>query len=450
MSRPVNKSETLTFIPSGYTGETNLTVPTGNYVPANGYHDHTYTNSNQYYARWITQTNTTGYVYYTFYVSGIPSSATITSVSCIAKIYVSSSSRITNTNIQLYTGTTAKGSSGSFGTTTNTNTVTINGGSSWTVAEVNDIRLRFGGTRSNSGNTAYIYFAGATLTINYSISGTEYEVSFLNSSSNAVSDPSTTQYIFQGDEQEISFYNISSLSDIRITDNSNDIESLLSRIQPGTRSQTSVPVSLEDYHGYTAPTSPENGYASSSSTDYAQLNIRGGGAYLLYSFDEISVPTVATNISVSCVVKAYISSTSSSITNKIAQLYSEEIAKGNSGTIGTTSGGTFTLSGGLWTEEELKSIKLRLSAQYTGSSSYYIRFYGATLSVSYTIENDIYTYTISNISADHTIVIIDKPKIFMKQNGQYVRCNKIYKKVNNVWTLADDAAFDDPTVYIKN
>ena len=101
MSRPINISDTLTFIPSGYTGQTNLTVPTGNYAPENGYHDHTYTNSNQYYARWITQTNTTGYVYYTFSISGIPSIATITSVSCIAKIYVSNTSRITNTSIQL-------------------------------------------------------------------------------------------------------------------------------------------------------------------------------------------------------------------------------------------------------------------------------------------------------------------------------------------------------------
>ena len=170
------------------------------------------------------------YVYYTFFVSGIPSGATITAVSCIAKIYVSNTNRLSNTNIQLYTGTTAKGSSGSFGTTTNTNTVTINGGSSWTVAEVNNIRLRFGATKSNSTSNAYIYFAGATLTINYSLSGTEYEVSISNTSSSATSNPSTTQYVFQGEEQIISFYNINSLNDVNITDNSNDIKNSLKDI----------------------------------------------------------------------------------------------------------------------------------------------------------------------------------------------------------------------------
>lgn len=194
MSRIANIPNNLTFIPSGYTGQTNLTVPTGNYVPANGYHDHTYTNSNQYYARWITQKNTTGYVYYTFSISGIPSNATITSVSCIAKIYISGN--IENTNIQLYTGTTAKGSLSTFDTTTNTNTVTINGGNSWTISEVNDIRLRFGGDRTNKGSTAYIYFAGATLTINYTIPGTEYEISFSNTSENVTSSPSSSIYIF--------------------------------------------------------------------------------------------------------------------------------------------------------------------------------------------------------------------------------------------------------------
>ena len=450
MSRPVNISDTLTLIPSGYTGQTNLTVPTGNYVPENGYHDHTYTNSNQYYARWITQTNTTFYVYYTFYVSGIPAEATITSVSSIAKIYVSSTSRITNTNIQLYSGTTAKGSSASYGSTSQTNTVNINGGSSWTVAEVNNIRLRFGGTRTNQGGTYYVYFAGATLTINYSISGTEYAVSISNTSS-ATSNPSTTQYVFQGEEQIISFYNINSLNDVNITDNSNDIKNSLSFTQAGTYSQTAIPVNLDDYYGYAAPSNPDSGYADSSSTNYAQLNIRGGNAYMLYSFDEIDIPPIATNISVSCVAKVYITNTSTSITNKIAQLYSGETAKGNSTTIGTTQNGTVTLSGGSWTADELKNAKIRLSAQYTGTSNYYIRFYGATLTASYTIAEDVYTYTISNISADHSIVIADKSSesLYLKVNGQFVKCNKIYKKINNVWTEVTLDSLTTPGIYIK-
>ena len=420
MSRQANIPNTLIFIPSGYTGETNLTIPTGNYVPENGYHDHTYTNSNQYYARWITQQNTTFYVYYTFYISGIPAEATITSVSCIAKIYVSNTTRITNTNIQLYSGTTAKGSSGSFGTTTNTNTVTINGGSSWTVEEVNNIRLRFGGRRSNQGGTYYVYFAGATLTINYSIYGTEYEVSVTNNSSDSlIYEPSTTKYVFQGKSQTVVFTNISNLDDIEITDNGNNINDSLVYYTPGEKLLSLIPNTLISGNNVS---NANNGLTDEISTTYAEVPSNTAN-YLLYSFETPILPSNAVITSVSCVAKVQHTRVYTPESGEI-QLYSGLTPKGSISTFKDSSSNTtsiVTLDTGTWTNEELNDIRIRIGTNYNGND-YYLRFYGATFTINYTIPEESYVYIISNISADHEIAIDDVytgPKYLVTATSNY-------------------------------
>ncbi len=410
MSRQANIPNNLTFIPSGYTGETNLTVPTGNYVPANGYHDHTYTNSNQYYARWITQKNSTGYVYYTFSISGIPSNATITSVSCIAKIYVSSTSNIENTNIQLYTGTTAKGSSSTFDSTTNTNTVTINGGNSWTISEVNNIRLRFGCYRNNKGSNIYIYFAGATLVINYTIPGIEYEVSFLNTSKNVTSVPSSSTYILENKNTYVGFYNISSFDDIEIVDNSNDIIDSLVYYNVGTHSTSLIPNALISGNNVS---NANNGLTNETSTTYAEVPSNTAN-YLLYSFETPILPPNAVITSVSCIAKAQHTRVYTPAAGEI-QLYCGLTSKGSLSTFNDSSNNTtstITLDTGTWTNEELNDIRIRIGTNYN-SSDYYLRFYGATFTVNYTLAENTYIYAIQNISADHLIEISDLTEYYL-------------------------------------
>jgi len=75
MARQVNITDSVTVNPSGYTGLTGLTTTT-NYPVTNGYDNTTSTT----YARFTTTYNSAGYCYYTFTVNGIPSGATITSV----------------------------------------------------------------------------------------------------------------------------------------------------------------------------------------------------------------------------------------------------------------------------------------------------------------------------------------------------------------------------------
>ena len=106
MSKTISIQDTITAHPTGiaddhaYASISNQT---------NGYNE----SSNTTYAtiNLTTGSGATTYIYYTFNFSDIPVGATIDSVACTAKAYINTtnSSRITTRQIQLYTGTTAKG-----------------------------------------------------------------------------------------------------------------------------------------------------------------------------------------------------------------------------------------------------------------------------------------------------------------------------------------------------
>lgn len=437
MSRPYNISDTLTFNPTGNTGATNMSISNA----ANGYHNSDWTSN---YATVNVSSTTAGYIYFTFTVSDIPSNATITGITCSARERASNNNRISNASIQLYSNTTAKGSATttSLSTTTTVYNITNANAGTWTVSELSNIRLRINAQRSGS-NSVSIRFYGATLTVNYSVSGTEYEVSFSNTSSSTTSDPSTTQYVFQGGNQEITFYNINSLDDVEITDNSNNIENQLIHSTSSTKNLSFIPNELVDSNG--TVTNTNNGLTDHTSTTYAEAYGQSTN-FLMYKFNVPAIPSNATNISVSCTAKVEHTRTSSS--SGQVQLYNGSTAKGSASSFGSTAA-TVNLTTGTWTASELSDVRIRIGNNYTGgTTTYRTRFYGATLTISYTIAEDVYTYTISNIAIDHSISITDALKMFIKLNGQYKRCNKIYKKINNVWTEVDYTTLTDPAVYI--
>ena len=90
------------------------------------------------------------------------------------------------------------------------------------------------------------------------------------------------------------------------------------------------------------------------------------------------------------------------------QMYSGTTAKGSAtqwvSSATDVSKTTYTLTVGSWTSSELANAKLYITATNNASSTVrYIYVYGATLTVSYVFDG--YVYTISNIVADHTIVV---------------------------------------------
>lgn len=150
---------------SGYTGLTGMSV-SGSYPMTRAYEDSTDTSD---YARCSISTSTTGHVYLIYDTSEIPSNATITSIVANARLRISNTSRVTNRVCQLYSGTTAKGTSVSFSSTSSGGAVVSPTAGSWTRAELNDLRMYIEGTGSSSNQSKYIYIYGTDITVTYTV-----------------------------------------------------------------------------------------------------------------------------------------------------------------------------------------------------------------------------------------------------------------------------------------
>ena len=76
---------------------------------------------------------------------------------------------------------------------------------------------------------------------------------------------------------------------------------------------------------------------------------------------------------------------------------------------------------------------------------------GITWTVSY--EVDGYIYTITNITADHVIVVAASgsgPEMYVKLNGTWTQVARAYRKVYGAWQqIAFDQAFTQGTNYVK-
>ena len=196
-------------------------------------------------------------------------------------------------------------------------------------------------------------------------------------------------------------------------------------------------------HAYYAITNPTNGYADSTSTDYARVNLTRGQSAQTHVYWQFSLPTIPANAtinSITCNYKARVSSSSTSyIAQATIQLYSGTTAKGSSKSIRTTSTNASSLSStqiGTWTPTEINAgMRLRTWAQRGGSrtsSNYYIYFYGADIEIEYT-----------EASGD---------KVFIKSNGLWVEVAKAYKKVNGDWVEQTDLStlFDNTKPIVLN
>ena len=110
------------------------------------------------------------YVYFQFDLSSIPQNATIDSISLTAYASVTTTvgTRLGTRVLQVCRGTDAVGTASS-NMTTSKKAYTLDAGSGWTGANINDLTLKvnvFRGTQSTS-TSYYCYFYGATLTVTY-------------------------------------------------------------------------------------------------------------------------------------------------------------------------------------------------------------------------------------------------------------------------------------------
>ena len=438
----------VTLIPSGYTGVTNITADSS-YGPDRGYTDASSTT----YARYSFSSATTGYVYYKFDTSSIPANATITSISARGKARVNNTSRVTNTGMQLYSGTTAKGSSTAFAmTTASTQNLSPGAASTWTRANLNDLRIRIVGTGSGSSTKRFDFY-GADVTIGYSYTVTTYDVTISNSSTATVTADNTTP--IAGDTVKVT---ASTLSGITVTDNNTDVTSQFVEVHGGTIA--AVPSSSTNT-GFTI-TDLNNAYHGADNTNYARLDLGGGASGTFYlNFGDLGIPSGSTINSVSCqLTYEYNRNNSSSGYTGSCQMYANTTAKGSSSSL-VSAGGTavakttINLTVGSWSASDFSNPRLYITATNNASSTHrYLYIYGATLTVTYEMSGSVYVYTITNVQANHAIVVVSSgptAKIYYKDNGSWVAATKVYKKVNGSWVEQSDltTVFDANTNYVK-
>ncbi len=410
MSRPINISDTLTFNPTGYTGETNMTISSA----SQGYHGSDWTTN---YATVSVSSTTAGYIYFTFSISDIPSNATITSVTCSVRERANQNNRVSNASIQLYNNTTAKGSatSTSLTTTATVYNITNANAGTWTISDLSNIRLRINGQRASSNSSGSIRFYGATLSITYSIQGTEYEIN-ASSSTNLVSsiDPSGQTWVASGDDYELAIYT-NSVDAIIVKDNNTDVTSSLVETQPS--SGGTVDRVLGEY---TLDSGSFNGSGASffqglvgkgvdSSTTTSNYYSGGSSTIAVFHYDLsfTDIPSNATITRVYCQVNGHAESTSQNSEYMCVQLVSgstELSAELNFKSIGTSNSTQTIEATTLPTISQLANMQLKCRLGYYGGA-----INGATCYVVYTtpLTGTYYVYTISNVSADHTITITE-------------------------------------------
>ena len=420
MSRTISIQDTITAHPTNvandhaYASISNAT---------NGYTD----SSSTTYAtiNLTTGSRATTYIYFTFDFSDIPAGATIDSVSCSAKAYINTtnSSRITTRQIQLYSGTTAKGSASTISNSTSAFNMTTG---SWTREELQNARIRLYGVRgtSNTTSTYYFRFYGATFTVNYSVDGIAYTIGATSNVTGTTVEPST-QEVMEGENATVTIY--SNLIDgLTITDNDNDIsnELVIHEVQTGgtiekyPESATTTSIqSGTSYAQYAVGHSAESPYSSTSNMYASQSTI----GHVAYTFDFSNIPSNATitNVTVRCNGHRESSSVDSTHVARV-ELYSGSTQKGSAYELTSTSSYTFEVPDvGTWTRAELQEAELWFLVGYYGGL-----LCGATWIVEYTIPssgNDYYwTYTIEGVNADHVILITEEgPFIPPEEDPQY-------------------------------
>ena len=222
----------------------------------------------------------------------------------------------------------------------------------------------------------------------------------------------------------------------------------------GTFSGHPVSYDEDTAQWYSTSQSINNAYTDSSSTNYFQINLtRGNGAvtHMALNFDTSSIPANATIKSITCTAKCYCSNTQANhVATRDIQLYSGDTAKGTAYSM-TASTTVFTITAGIWTRTELNNAKIVLHCvrgSNSTTSSYYLRFYGATLSIEYEYSDGA---TGDTIYVKQNGSWMEATDVLVKVNGSWQSVSSAYKKVSGTWVEQDDksAMFDTNAIYKK-
>lgn len=379
--------------------------------------------------------SSTAHIDYSFDFEGIPDNADIVSVECDVKGHLENKSRST-ANLQLYSGSTAKGSVSKF-SSTSAQTVSLSTGT-WTRAEIDNLILRF--TIGYYGGLVN----GATVTVTYSYNDITYTITVSNSTSVSVTANPT-----EVSPGESSTVRAESISGLTITDNGTDVTN-----QFVERS--------DDPASYTVETVGSYGFELNSSGYYVNEN-KGISKTAAVSRVNISVPVAATvtftfiNYSEEGYDFGVFGEVDTALNHNYypAGSYGANISDSeyrlacNTSTYNNTS--THTLEYELSAGEHFIDVKYSKDDASDANSDTLQFKIAITLDESYS-PTPYYAYDISNIQANHEIVVTsgsETNKLFVKLNGTWTEVDKAYKKVNGSWTeVSIDTAFETGVNYV--
>lgn len=456
MSRLVDESKTLTTHPMSIDDDrSNYDGVYNNNVLENAFTD---ASSSTRFAPYVpTGSGAESNIYLNFdECADIPNGATITSVSCSVKCGTQGTNYYNTRTVQMYAGTTAKGSATTMsGSNSSPQTHSLTVGS-WTASEIQHACLRFRVVRGSSNTTTNATFSiyGATLTVNYTVSGYMYEITSSSSVSGITTSPAS-QEIFQGGSGDVRLDG-SSISGAVVKDNGTDVTSSLVRhnIESGGSKDTVL-------GSYSLVSGGFNGSGASYFSGLVGAGVNhtkttsnyyssGNGTIAVFTYDLVfsDIPSNATITALTCEVNGHAESTSQSSEYMCVQLIcgstelSEEL---NFKSIGTSNSTQTLTATTLPTVSQLSNLKLKCRLGYYGGA-----INGATCTITYTVPSSgsqyYWTYTISNIGADHTVVVTtsggEVNTAYIKVNGVWKEVS-VYKKVNGSWQ-----AITDPTTVI--
>lgn len=403
-----------------------------------------------------TTSGTTSYYLYLkgFNFSAIPSNAQVSSFTVRVKGYESGLSTSTSYAPRLYNNssgstwssiTGASAASSNFGASTSTITVPYTGTWDTLKGYGSNLGIRLVIRRSSRNTQGYLYIYGAEIEVEYTVP-VYHTVGITGDTT-----PTGSQTVLEGTDLAISYVGSSKPT---VTDNNVDVTSQVTESTGGT----TVHVPSGNTTSNFTVTNISNAYNDAAHTaNYASLEINGGTMGTCYLDIPVSLPSGATLQSVACSVALQFSrnGSSSGFTSSV-QMYSGTTAKGSAtkwvSSATDVSRTVYNLTVGSWTTSELADARLYLTATNNASSTHrFIYVYGVSFTVTYSVSGKIYTYTLSNITADHVVVFTagTQTALYVKLNGAWVQVSKAYRKVSGSWQeVALDQAFQEGTNYV--
>ena len=287
--------------------------------------------------------------------------------------------------------------------------------------------------RSTASQYPYVYVYGAEIEVTYTLP-VFYDIT--TSTTTGTISPSGTTSVGEGENFTLTI----EASNPIVTDNNIDVTSQIQRIVDG--STTCIPYDYSNT-GFNI-SNINNAYSDITDSTYADCSLSGkttGNLYL--DLGPVNLPSSATITNITCQASLQISRNgSSSSMTASCQMYSGNTPKGSSTTLVSSAQDvartTYTLNIGSWTASELENARFYLT-MYNGASSTvrHVYVYGISFTITYTISGEVYTYTLTNVSANHTIIVNagsgPSEKIYVKINNTWTQYSKVYKKVNGSW-----------------